>query len=431
MKKFHLPLSILTVIIIIVWIFFHTKKATAPVTIFEPTPTSTNSSSPTTTVKTVAVPESPLPSLSPQTVTLKNGTKFSLNLPAGYSITPAAEGFRNLRFMAWSPDDRLFVAEMYNRDDTSKGRLLIFENFNEQTKKFEKVTPHLDNLRNPNSVAFYTDASGKSWLYLALTDKLVRYTYTAGETKSTSKPEILATFPDYGLSYKYGGWHLTRTVKIIDDKVYVSVGSSCNSCEEKEAVRASIIVMNPDGSNQETVASGLRNAVGLTSMNDELVVTNMGADHLGSDRPEDTFYKIESGENYGWPFCYQYQKKIYADTTKQWNTKFDCSKVPVAPVVFPAHSAPLGLYYFNYEHLLPYLNDSFLVALHGSGTSTLGRGYKVVQAKLNGEVKDFITGFIQKGKVYGRPVDIIPYKKKGLFITDDHGGVVYYVDQSS
>jgi glucose/arabinose dehydrogenase len=261
MKKFHLPLSILTVIIIIVWIFFHTKKATAPVTIFEPTPTSTNSSSPTTTVKTVAVPESPLPSLSPQTVTLKNGTKFSLNLPAGYSITPAAEGFRNLRFMAWSPDDRLFVAEMYNRDDTSKGRLLIFENFNEQTKKFEKVTPHLDNLRNPNSVAFYTDASGKSWLYLALTDKLVRYTYTAGETKSTSKPEILATFPDYGLSYKYGGWHLTRTVKIIDDKVYVSVGSSCNSCEEKEAVRASIIVMNPDGSNQETVASGLRNAV--------------------------------------------------------------------------------------------------------------------------------------------------------------------------
>ena len=430
MKKNHLSFILLALAIILAWIFLHTKKAVAPAT-DSPPPAPSSSVSTVSPSPNVAVPALPLPALKPESVKLKNGTAFSLNLPAGYSITPAAEGYRNLRFMAWSPDGRLFVAEMYNRDDTSKGRVLIFENFNATTKQFEKVTPYLENLRNPNSVAFYNDSSGTNWLYLALTDKLVRYKYNSGDTKPTRDPQTLTTFPDYGLSYKYGGWHLTRTVHILDDKVYVSVGSSCNSCEEKESVRASIIVMNPDGSNQETIALGLRNAVGLTSFKNELYVTNMGADHLGNDRPEDTFYKIESGSNYGWPYCYQYQNKIYTDASKQWNAKFDCSKVSVAPVAFPAHSAPLGLYYFNYEHFLPYLNDSFLVALHGSGTSTLGRGYKVVQAKLNGEVKDFITGFIQKGKVYGRPVDIIPYKKKGLFITDDYGGVVYYVDQSS
>jgi glucose/arabinose dehydrogenase len=68
--------------------------------------------------------------------------------------------------------------------------------------------------------------------------------------------KYLARFPAYGLSYKYGGWHLTRTVAIHDDKVYVSVGSSCNSCEEKEPERASIIQMDPDGSNARFFAKG-------------------------------------------------------------------------------------------------------------------------------------------------------------------------------
>jgi glucose/arabinose dehydrogenase len=387
----------------------------------------TASSTNTTSEQTIVAPEPVLSALKPQTVQLKNGSKFSLNLPPEYHVIPANQGYRNLRFMAWSPDNRLFVTEMYNRDDTSRGKLYIFENFNEKTKQFDKVTTYLNNLRNPNSVTFYTDSSGTNWLYLALTDKLVRYKYTTGETKPTSKPETLATFPDYGLSYKYGGWHLTRTAIINNDKVYVSVGSSCNSCEETESVRASILVMNPDGTSQEIMASGLRNAVGLSVVNDELYVTNMGADHLGNDRPEDTFYHIESGRNYGWPYCYQYQKNIYADNSQKWKNKFDCSKAPSAPVTFPAHSAPLGLYYFDYEHYLLYLHNTFLVALHGSGTSTLARGYKIVRAKLDGTVDDFITGFIQKGKVYGRPVGILPYEDKGFFISDDHTGVLYYV----
>ena len=114
----------------------------------------------------------------------------------------------------------------------------------------------MTNLRNPNSVQFYRDGDGQDWFYLAETRQLTRRKFTPGETKPTdTRPQVLATFPDYGLSYKYGGWHLTRTISFSPDgKLYVSVGSSCNACVEKEKIRASIVEMNPDGSDQREFA---------------------------------------------------------------------------------------------------------------------------------------------------------------------------------
>src|SRR5262249_51083452 len=166
--------------------------------------------------------------------------------------------------MAKGPDDRIFVTDMYNRADNSRGKVYILDEFDPKTGKFGKIITYMSALRNPNSVAFYTDAQGISWFYLALTDKLVRYRYRAGETAPTGRPEVLATFPDYGLNYKYGGWHLTRTIAFTGSgKLCVSVGSSCNACIEKEPVRASIIEMDPDGKNQRRFAKGIRNAVGL------------------------------------------------------------------------------------------------------------------------------------------------------------------------
>ena len=185
----------------------------------------------------------------------------------------------------------------------------------QKTGKFARVTPYLQHLRNPNNVAFYTDSSNQTWLYLALTDKLERFRFHAGEKSPSSTPEVLATYPDYGLNYKYGGWHLTRTIAFGEgenkDKLYVTVGSSCNECEEKEEIRATVSVMDPDGKNAEIIGRGLRNAVGLRWVNNTLYGTNMGADHLGDDAPDDTMFALSDttqrdkvSRNYGWPYCY-------------------------------------------------------------------------------------------------------------------------------
>lgn len=203
------------------------------------------------------------PKLVAHQINLKNGKRFSLNLPANFEIIPAAEGLKRVRFFTKAPDGRMFVTDMHDLSDNKKGIIYILDQWNAETGRFGKIIPYMTGLKNPNSIQFYTDDTGQDWLYLAETDQLTRRKFTQGETKPTAKAEVLATFPDYGLSYKYGGWHLTRTIAVGGNgKIYVSVGSSCNACVEKEKVRATVLEMNPDGSEQKIFAQGLRNAVG-------------------------------------------------------------------------------------------------------------------------------------------------------------------------
>jgi len=345
--------------------------------------------------------------------------------------------------MARSPDGRIFVTDMYNKTDNSRGVVYILDEFNPAKSSFGKVTTYLRSLRNPNSIAFYRDDNGVDWLYLALTDHLIRYKYTAGENEPTSKPEILASFPDYGLDYKYGGWHLTRTIAIgPNNKIYVSVGSSCNACEEKEEVRASVLEMDPDGSNQKYIAHGLRNAVGLRWIDGSLYATNMGADHLGVDKPADTMYVLKKGTNYGWPYCYQSGTARLADPKfNPGGKKLKCTNVPLAFAAFDAHSSPLGFEFFNGSDMGPvpksgeggWLRDSFFVALHGSTRKSLARGYRVVRlppGRKNADApEDFINGFIAAGRINGRPVDLLSFGIDGFLLTDDYAGVIYYVYQ--
>lgn len=385
--------------------------------------------------KVLTQAHSSAPNLSPNRVTLTKGRSagtFALNLPKEFGISVAAEGLKRVRFMARSPDGRIFVTDMFNLTDNKQGAVYILDQFDPAARSFKKVTAYLNNLRNPNSIAFYTDPAGGEWLYLALTHQLVRYRFTKGETAPTAKPEVLATFPDYGLTYKYGGWHLTRTIAVGGNgKIYISVGSSCNACEEKEDVRASVIEMDPDGKNQRHFARGLRNAVGLRWISGLLVATNMGSDHLGDNKPADTMYFLKDGTNYGWPYCYQSGSGRFPDPKFNLRSKkMDCREVPRAFATFEAHSSPLGFEYFD-AYSARELRDSFLVALHGSTKESLNRGYRVVRQRgipsRTSVPENFIDGFLEGKKIHGRPCDILSLGNDSFLFTDDYAGVVYFV----
>ncbi len=364
-----------------------------------------------------------------QPVTLKSGLSFNLNIPENYHIAIAAEVTHRLRFLAKSPDGRLFATDLYNRADTKLGRILIFDRWNPTTNHFDTTIEYLTKLRTPNQIAFYTDRN-KTYIYIAETGTLKRFEYEAGANKPKDTGQVIARYPDYGLNYKYGGWHLTRSLVFRGNKLYVSIGSSCNACIEKETVRAAIMEMNPDGTDQQVYASGLRNSVGLKWVNDKLWVTSMGRDLIGPDRPEDLMMPVTRNAFYGWPFYYQYKGKVYADTTFKDSTRSAAvEEPPVAPVGFKAHSAPLGLEYFaNFSD--PVLNNSFLVCLHGSTSVWRQRGNAVVQINKDGSYTEVINGFLQ-GKTekerYGRPCDIMQWSGNAFFVTDDKNGVLYYV----
>ena len=371
--------------------------------------------------------------LTPRRIALARGRVLTLNAPEDFHISVAAEGMRRVRFMAQSPDGRLFVTDMYNRADNRRGIVYVLDGFDLRSGRFSRRSPFLTRLRNPNSIAFYTDARGRQWLYLALTDRLVRYRYENGTNAPTGEPQTLATFPAYGLDYRYGGWHLTRTVTVGGNgKIYVSVGSSCNSCEEREEVRATVLEMNPDGTEQRIFARGLRNSVGLRWIDNQLYATDMGSDHLGNDRPEDTFRVVRAGVHYGWPYCFQYRGRIHPDPQLRASRRpINCRNVPLAFAAFAAHSSPLGFDYFD-QSAPACLRESFLVGLHGSSLARLGRGYRVARVRRGERPVDFITGFASRGgRVTGRPVDVLRVAPDAFFLTDDHAGVIYYVSRAA
>ena len=265
----------------------------------------------------------------PHTLTYAPGKQITLKLPDEFDINIAASGLKRVRFFAKAPDGRIFVTGMHDLGDNQRGSVFILEGWDQRAHRFMHVTHYLDHLRNPNNLAFWTDpATRQSWLYLPLTDKLVRYKYNAGDGAPASAPETLIHFPDYGLHYKYGGWHLTRTVAVVDlrgaTRIFVAVGSSCNYCQEDEVARASVISMDPDGKNQKIEAQGMRNAVDLHQVpgidDGAVFATNMGDDHLGDKLPEDTFFRLDISRNtppnYGWPACYFANGKPVLDTTK-------------------------------------------------------------------------------------------------------------------
>ena len=399
--------------------------------------------------------------LSPHAIRLASGRSLTLNLPADFTINVALEGLRRVRFVTKSPDGRIFVTDMDSLADNSKGAVYILAGWNETTHTFARKITYLQGLRNPNNVAFYTDATGRSWLYLPLTDKLVRYRYAADDNAPTGAPEVLATYPSYGLSYKYGGWHLTRTVAFANlhgqPKLYVTVGSSCDACTEKEEIRATLSEMDPDGKHARIVARGLRNAVGLAVVpsidGGALFATNMGADHLGDGAPEDTFFELDSAQhpldehaNYGWPTCYfeggtPHPDRRISDPKLGDHTvpappagptpvQFDCSKVPAAYTTFASHSSPLGLAWFGDDS--PLLKNSFLVALHGASHLNISTGYRIVRFSPGSRKPvDFITGFLAKahGKlvVTGRPCGILQTGLDSFLLTDDHDGAIYFI----
>lgn len=396
------------------------------------------------------------------------GKSITLSLPESLDINVAASGLRRVRFFAQSPDGRIFVTGMHDVSDNAQGSVFILDGWDEQTHTFKRVIHYLDHLRNPNNLAFWTDpATKKSWLYLPLTDRLVRYKYNAGDNAPSSPPETLMRFPGYGLSYKYGGWHLTRTVAVARvngaARIFVSAGSSCNYCQEREAMRASVVSMDPDGKHSVIVAQGLRNAVDLRAIadldNGALFATNMGDDHLGDQLPEDTFFELDKAPavapNYGWPTCYFASGKPVHDATplpslddpgkiapvpgakaedsvygkqsgvaaagtnlaaggghasgRDPNEELghapdalkSCEQVPAAYTTFAAHSSPLGFAYFPLADKV--LGGGFLVALHGASHPHIGTGYRVVRfTPSDRKPRDLITGFLTV--VNGKPV---------------------------
>lgn len=332
-----------------------------------------------------------------------------INLPGGFKIEEYAGGMDNPRFMAMSPDGVLFVADM------GGGAVIALPDKNGDGRS-DSVNKFATGLKRPNSIAFHD-----GYLYVGETDQVVRFKYE-GADKSPGEKEILIP----GLPTK---GHFTKTLGFgPDKKMYLSMGSTCNVCIEEDKRRATIMRFNPDGTGFEIYATGLRNSVGLTwhGATGELWATDNGRDWLGDNLPPDEVNIVREGKDYGWPYCYgdKIPDPDYDDPKKCVDT--------IAPAVeLQAHSAPLGLTFYEGAMFPDDYKGDLFIAYHGSWNRTVPTGYKVVRVSMKDgkpvEVRDFASGWLKGGKRTGRPVDVLVGGEGELYISDDFTGSIYRV----
>ena len=385
-----------------------------------PTPTGETSA---TSVSPTAPPSavSPSPTIAPsapaQATDVPVATRVvapdeGVNLPSGFGISVFVEGLRGPRMMTVGPDDHIYVAER------GSGRIVRLPDRDDDGVA-DGIEPAAEGLSAPSSLAFYQDGS----LYVGETTRILRLTDPDGDGFFQDQEPVISGLPS--------GGHNTRTVLFGPDWefLYVSVGSSCNVCVEDDERRATIMRYRPDGSDGMVYAEGLRNAVGITFRpgTSDLWATNNGRDWMGDDQPPETVYRVEEGDDAGWPRCHA--GRI---VDPEFGEAGACEGVADPVVEMQAHSAPLGLTFYSGEQFPLGYQGNLFVAFHGSWNRTTPTGYKVVRVPIQdsqaGAVRDFATGWLREdGSNWGRPVDVLTGPEGSLFISDDGNGFIYRV----
>ncbi len=323
-----------------------------------------------------------------------------LEVPRGFTVESYVDSLPGARFMAQGPDGAVYVSQ------PRAGRVVKITAPN-------AVAVVASGLSRPHGLAFRGDT-----LYVAETNRIVRF------VPGSSEPQVLVPVIPSGQG------HWTRTIVFgADGKMYVSIGSSCNICDQTDERRAAVVRYNPDGSGEEIFARGLRNSVGLAfhPTTRELWATNNDRDMLGDDVPPERINILREGRFYGWPQC------NLPGTRNPEYPAADCSAVEPPALTFQAHSAPLGIAFYTGSRFPRDWQGDAIMAQHGSWNRSVKVGYQVMRVRVqNGRptaLEPFVTGFLPAGATdpWERPVDVLVLRDGSVLISGDRPGRILRV----
>ncbi len=354
----------------------------------------------------------------PQIVDLPPDTV--LTVPPGFEAGVFADGLDHVRWLAVAPDGAVLLAQ------SQTGVVTILRD-NDGDGRADSTAPFVTGLTLPHGLAFRD-----GHVYIADQDFVRRYHYRAGSDGPTGPAERVTAPGAFGSP----GGHWTRSLVFSPDgrRFFVAVGSRDNLAEEAEP-RATVQVFDAAGGGQRTLATGLRNPVGIAfypRTSDLYVVVNE-RDGMGDELVPDYLTRVRDRSFYGWPYAY-----IGANPQPRLAARrpdlVAASQVP--DVLFQSHSTPLGLVFYDADQFpADYRGDAF-VALHGSFNAAEPRGYMVVRVPFRdgrpvGHYEAFATGFWTAGTdravVIGRPAGLAVAADGSLLIADDVGQRIWRV----
>lgn len=342
-----------------------------------------------------------------------------VNLPDGFEISYYATNVLDARSLARTEDGKtVFVSNRRRRNvyaltDTN-GDMVA-----------DKVDTILSGWNSPNGVAF-KDGD----LYVAEINRIHRFPNIMDNLADPKSEVIYDQYPTDG----HHGWKFIAFGP--DGKLYVPVGAPCNVCdkEEENPVYASITRMDPDGSNMEIYAKGVRNTVGFTwnPQTGNMWFTDNGRDMLGDDIPAcELNFAPQAGMHFGFPYWHQGD---LAD--KEFGKKYPREKFTEPAYKFEAHSAPLGLRFYQGNMFPEKYKNNIIVAQHGSWNRSpeaghIGYQLRFVQIENDKVVKSeiFADGWLDKEKNqgWGKPVDILEMPDGSILVSDDVNNCIYRI----
>jgi glucose/arabinose dehydrogenase/cytochrome c2 len=373
-----------------------------------------------------------------------------LQVPPGFKVEVFASDQKGARAMRLAPNGDIFLTE------TSVGAVKVLRPSADGATA-ASVETFATGLNLPFGMAFYP-AKDPKWLYVAETNRVVRYPYKAGDQKSSALPEIVV--PE--LSPVGTGGHFTRDLVFSPDgkRMFVSVGSGSNVAEEmvkknpaeikaweaahglgatwgSEEKRADVLVFEVGSQKPGKVfATGIRNCAGLTMQpaTGTLWCTTNERDMLGDDLVPDYSTRVLPGHFYGWPWYYMGK---YEDPRLKGDRPDLAGKATVPDVPYQAHSAALNLVFYTAtsgSSAFPkeYVGDGFAV-MHGSWNRAFRTGHKIVRVRMKngkptGEYDDFLVGFIaDDGNAWARPVGAVVARDGSLLMSEDGNNTIYRI----
>jgi Raf kinase inhibitor-like YbhB/YbcL family protein len=341
----------------------------------------------------------------------------AIKAPPGFAVTPFATGLKNARIIAVAPNGNVYVSR---RD---QGDVVLLRDANGDGRA-DGPPEIVANRAGAHGLAIKDDK-----LYLVTVKELfvadIRPDGRLGELTM-----LAGDLPD-------AGQHANRTIAFgPDGMLYLSVGSTCNDCNETNQENATILRFSPDFSNRTIVATGLRNTIGFDwqPRTGELWGFDHGIDFLGDEDQPEELNKIETGKQYGWPHVYG-AGSIYPQSTPVGEIRKEDWKAHSTPMVLghTAHAAPMQMVFYSATGFpAAYQGDAF-VTMRGSWNRKKASGYEIVRVRFQDgqatSIEPFVTGFLTDGgrTHIARPVGLAVARDGALLMADDASGVIYRI----